>query len=69
MALALVVNSVMAKFYVVADNPNPNTNALRGMVAMNFVFSLFFTYVGIISWVYPPEVSRPSLAASAQEEY
>jgi hypothetical protein len=56
MAAALIVNSVMAKFYVLADNPNPNHDALRGMVAMNFVFSLFFTYVGIISWVYPPEV-------------
>jgi hypothetical protein len=26
------------------------------MVAMNFVFSFFYTFVGIISWVYPAEI-------------
>ena len=30
MAAALIVNSVMAKFFVVANNPDPNQNALRG---------------------------------------
>jgi putative flippase GtrA len=57
MALALLVNSILSKYYVVNDNPDPNNNALRAMVAMNFVFSLFFTMIGIISWVYPAEVS------------
>jgi putative flippase GtrA len=56
MALALLVNSILSKYYVVANNPNPNNNALRAMVAMNFVFSMFFTMIGIISWVYPAEV-------------
>jgi putative flippase GtrA len=63
MALALLVNSVLSKYYVVNDNPDPNNNALRAMVAMNFVFSMFFTMIGIISWVYPAEVSIPSQAA------
>lgn len=58
MAAALCVNSVMARYYVVSGTESTNGNALRAMVAMNFVFSLFFTYVGIISWVYPPEVSQ-----------
>jgi hypothetical protein len=62
MAAVLLVNSVMAKFFVVAENPSPNNNALRAMVAMNFAFSLFFTYVGIISWVYPAEVSLSNLS-------
>jgi putative flippase GtrA len=57
MAAALLVNSVLSKYYVLTDNPNPNNDALRAMVAMNFVFSLFFTMIGIISWVYPAEVS------------
>jgi hypothetical protein len=56
MAAALLVNSVLSKYFVLADNPSPNDNALRAMVAMNFVFSLFFTMIGIISWVYPAEV-------------
>lgn len=53
MASALV-NSVLSKYFVLADNAN--ANALRAMVAMNFVFRFFYTMIGIISWVYPAEV-------------
>ncbi|KAE8143452.1 sugar transporter [Aspergillus pseudotamarii] len=56
MASALLVNSILSKFYVLADDPSPNSNALRAMVAMNFVFSFFYTMIGIISWVYPAEI-------------
>lgn len=48
---ALLVNAVQAQYL----NPE-NTNQLRSMVAMNFVFSLFYTPLGIISWVYPAEI-------------
>lgn len=48
---ALLVNAVQAQYL----NPD-NTNQLRSMVAMNFVFSLFYTPLGIISWVYPAEI-------------
>ncbi|KAL5335824.1 sugar transporter [Aspergillus crustosus] len=41
MSAALLVNSILSRFFVLADNPSPNDNALRAMVAMNFVFSLF----------------------------
>ncbi|RSL45787.1 hypothetical protein CEP54_014129 [Fusarium duplospermum] len=47
---ALLVNAVQAQYI----NPD-NANQLRSMVAMNFVFSLFYTPLGIISWVYPAE--------------
>jgi hypothetical protein len=50
-ALALLVNSVLATHVQGA-----NENLLRAMVAMNFVFSLFYTPTGIISWVYPAEI-------------
>ncbi|RAQ56728.1 sugar transporter [Aspergillus flavus] len=56
MADAFLVNSVLSKLYVLADNPSSNSNALRAMVVMNFVFSLFFTMIGIISWVYPADI-------------
>lgn len=56
MAAALLVNSVASKFFVLAEYTSPNENGLRAMVAMNFVFSLFYTMIGIISWVYPAEV-------------
>jgi hypothetical protein len=48
---ALVCNAAMSQHL----NPN-NANMLRAMVAMNFVFSLFYTPLGIISWVYPAEI-------------
>ena len=63
MSLALLTNSVLSKFYVINDNPNPNENALRAMVAMNFVFSFFFTFIGIISWVYPAEIFPAEIRA------
>lgn len=43
---ALLVNAVQAQYM-----DQNNENQLRSMVAMNFVFSLFYTPVGIISWV------------------
>jgi MFS family permease len=51
MGCALVVNAAMSQHF----DPS-NTNQLRAMVAMNFVFSLFFTMTGIVSWVYPAEI-------------
>jgi MFS family permease len=51
LALALVVNAALSQHYNAA-----NTNQLRAMVAMNFVFSFFYTPLGIISWVYPAEI-------------
>ncbi|KAK9319695.1 general substrate transporter [Lipomyces orientalis] len=58
MGCALVVNAVLSQYYVIADGAqNPNSNALRAMVAMNFVFNPFFyTFTGVISWVYPAEI-------------
>ncbi|KAK1146762.1 hypothetical protein N8T08_002523 [Aspergillus melleus] len=50
-AAALLVNAVQAQYM----SPE-NAHQLRSMVAMNFVFSLFYTPTGIISWVYPAEI-------------
>jgi hypothetical protein len=55
--LALLVNAILSQYYVVQSGfQTSNGNALRAMVAMNFVFSFFFTFTGIISWVYPAEI-------------
>lgn len=48
---ALVTNAALSQHFDAT-----NTNQLRAMVAMNFVFSLFYTPLGIISWVYPAEI-------------
>jgi MFS family permease len=51
LATALLINAVQGQYF------NPNNGAqLRSMVAMNFLFSFFYTPLGIISWVYPAEV-------------
>ncbi|KAF9892239.1 hypothetical protein FE257_002016 [Aspergillus nanangensis] len=63
MAAALLVNSVLSKFFVLADQPSSNENALRAMVAMNFVFSFFYTMIGVISWVYPAEIFPAEIRA------
>ncbi|KAF3916659.1 hypothetical protein ABW20_dc0104919 [Dactylellina cionopaga] len=51
LAAALVVNAAQAQHL----DPSNRAQA-RSMVAMNFVFSLFYTPLGIISWVYPAEI-------------
>jgi sugar porter (SP) family MFS transporter len=51
LAAALLVNAVQGQYFGAG-----NGNQLRSMVAMNFVFSLFYTPLGIISWVYPAEI-------------
>ncbi|KAJ5372716.1 hypothetical protein N7517_004722 [Penicillium concentricum] len=51
MAGALLCNAAMSQHW-----DEGNQNQLRAMVAMNFVFSFFYTFVGIISWVYPAEI-------------
>jgi hypothetical protein len=50
-ALALVVNAALSQHL-----SNASQAQLRAMVAMNFVFSFFYTPTGIISWVYPAEI-------------
>ncbi|KAF2028530.1 general substrate transporter [Setomelanomma holmii] len=51
LAAALLVNAVQGQYF------NPSNGAqLRSMVAMNFLFSFFYTPLGIISWVYPAEI-------------
>ncbi|KAH6847211.1 general substrate transporter [Chaetomium sp. MPI-CAGE-AT-0009] len=51
LAAALLVNAVQGQYFDAG-----NGHQLRSMVAMNFVFSLFYTPLGIISWVYPAEI-------------
>lgn len=59
-ALALLVNAVLSQHLLGASS-----NQLRAMVAMNFVFSLFHTPTGIISWVYPAGIFPVDILARA----
>lgn len=51
LAAALLANAVMGQYL-----DGATAAQLRAMVAMNFVFSLFYTPLGVISWVYPAEI-------------
>ena len=48
LAGALLANAIMGQYLEGASGAQ-----LRAMVAMNFVFSMFFTPLGVIAWVYP----------------
>ncbi|KAJ5616202.1 hypothetical protein N7537_001316 [Penicillium hordei] len=45
------------------SNPSANPHALRAAIAMFFVFSFFFTALGMISWVYQTEIFPTPLRA------
>ncbi|KAF2448763.1 general substrate transporter [Karstenula rhodostoma CBS 690.94] len=51
LATALLVNAVQGQYLDPSNGPQ-----LRSMVAMNFLFSFFYTPLGIISWIYPAEI-------------
>jgi sugar porter (SP) family MFS transporter len=61
MGAALCVNATLAHYF----DPDTSTNqdALRASVSMNFVFSVFFTSLGVISWVYPAEIMSTAIRA------
>lgn len=64
MGAALCVNATLAHFYVDGNqDPSGNGNALRACVAMYFVFSVFFTSLGCISWVFSSEVFPTAIRA------
>jgi sugar porter (SP) family MFS transporter len=61
MGAALCVNATLAHYF--DPDTSTNQNALRANVAMNFVFSIFFTSLGVISWVYPAEIMPTAIRA------
>lgn len=65
MGAALCVNATLAHFYIDGDRPSvaQDGNALRASVAMNFVFSVFFTSLGCISWIFCSEIFPTAIRA------
>ncbi|KGO42094.1 Major facilitator superfamily domain, general substrate transporter [Penicillium expansum] len=55
MGAALCVEATLAR-YIDFSDPNASPHALRAAIAMFFVFSFFFTAVGMISWIYQTEI-------------
>jgi MFS family permease len=64
MGAALCVNATLAHFYIDGkQDPGRNGNALRACVAMYFVFSVCFTSLGCISWIFSSEVFPTAVRA------
>jgi hypothetical protein len=51
LATALLINAIQGQYF-----NTDNAAQMRSMAAMNFLFSFFYTPLGIISWVYPAEI-------------
>lgn len=62
MGAAMCVEATLAR-YVDFNDQNANQDALRAAIAMFFVFSFFFTSLGIISWIYQSEIFPTSIRA------
>lgn len=62
MGAALCIEATLAQ-YIDFSDPTANPHALRAAIAMFFVFSFFFTALGMISWVYQTEIFPTPLRA------
>ncbi|KAJ3535859.1 hypothetical protein NM208_g6960 [Fusarium decemcellulare] len=62
MAGCMLTNAILNKYFPPTAS-NPNADALRAQVAMNFVFQLFFQPLGCISWIYPAEIFPTEIRA------
>ncbi|KAJ5643854.1 uncharacterized protein N7484_006361 [Penicillium longicatenatum] len=62
MGAAMCVEATLARYVDFSDS-NANKSALRAAIAMFFVFSLFYTALGMISWIYPAEIFPTAIRA------
>lgn len=63
MGIALLIQAILSGVY--AGKEDVNKNALNAQVSMFFVFNLFFTAAGMLSWLMPPEMCPMSIRAKA----
>ncbi|PWY92342.1 general substrate transporter [Aspergillus heteromorphus CBS 117.55] len=64
MGASMCVEAIMGQVYGnFEDASATNPNAIRGAIAMFFVFSLFYTSLGLISWIYPSEIFPTAIRA------
>ncbi|KAJ6018887.1 hypothetical protein N7522_000954 [Penicillium canescens] len=55
MGAVMCVEATLVR-YIDFSDPKANPDALRAAIAMFFAFSLFFTALGMISWIYQSEI-------------
>ena len=62
MGAAMCVEATLARYFDFSS-PSANKDALRAAVSMFCVFSLFFTSLGLISWIYQSEIFPTAIRA------
>ena len=62
MGAAMCVEATLARYFDFSS-PSANQDALRAAVSMFCVFSLFFTSLGLISWIYQSEIFPTAIRA------
>lgn len=62
MGAVMCVEGTLARYVDFSDS-GANQDALRAAIAMFFVFSLFFTALGMISWIYQSEIFPTAIRA------
>ncbi|GAD94419.1 high-affinity hexose transporter [Paecilomyces variotii No. 5] len=63
MGAALCVEATLTHYFVPEHSEPTNASALRAIISMFFLFSFFFTPLGLISWIYPAEIFPTSIRA------
>ncbi|KAL1857978.1 hypothetical protein Plec18170_003202 [Paecilomyces lecythidis] len=56
MGAALCVEATLTHYFIPEHSEPTNASALRAIISMFFLFSFFFTPLGLISWIYPAEI-------------
>lgn len=62
MGAAMCIEATLAEHFDFSDS-DANRDALRAAIAMFFVFSFFFTPLGLISWIYQSEIFPTAIRA------
>ncbi|KAK1139870.1 hypothetical protein N8T08_011115 [Aspergillus melleus] len=63
MGVTMCVEAALAQANNGFADPSANPNAVRAAIAMFFVFSFFFTSIGLISWIYQSEIFPTAIRA------
>ncbi|OGM41030.1 hexose carrier protein [Aspergillus bombycis] len=63
MGATMCIEAALAQANGGFRDPSANPDAVRAAIAMFFVFSIFFTGLGLISWIYPSEIFPTAIRA------
>ncbi|KAE8355197.1 general substrate transporter [Aspergillus coremiiformis] len=63
MGATMCIEAALAQANGGFRDPSANPDAVRAAISMFFIFSFFFTSLGLISWIYPSEIFPTTIRA------